>query len=367
MLDQKDILKRFVDRHNDKYNYTLFNYAGMKTPATIICPEHGEFEQTPENHLKTFGCSECSYIIQGEKKALIACNSFKEKAVLKHGSLYDYNEVLYTKATTKIKIRCLIHGIFEQTPANHLQGQGCPECQKTFSYTTQSFILKANSIHQSKYDYDNVNYIGAKKKVTIICPEHGEFKQTPTIHLKGSGCPKCKSQKLREIKLGNLKNFISLANSIHNFKYSYVKTVYIDSFTKVTIICPEHGEFEQTPNNHGNQGTGCPSCSKSGFHSNKSATLYYIYDPQEDLYKIGITNGDLYSRFCKNFIQDRKIEILQEDYYDVGQDALIAEQEILEAFNYARCVNKSWPEDKGGKTEFFNEDILNLKNIKDFK
>lgn len=57
--------------------------------------------------------------------------------------------------------------------------------------TKQEFIEKARAKHGCKYDYSKVEYINNHTKVCIICPEHGEFWQTPNKHLSGQGCPKC--------------------------------------------------------------------------------------------------------------------------------------------------------------------------------
>jgi len=100
-------------------------------------------------------------------------------------------------------------------------------------------------------------------------------------------------------------------------------------------------------------------CKDGGFHLDKPAILYYIYDPKEDLYKIGITNNSLEERFGKAFCSKRAIALFEQSY-NLGQDAYLAEQEILQTFGYARCNNPSWPEALGGKTEFFKEDILKL-------
>jgi len=96
-----------------------------------------------------------------------------------------------------------------------------------------------------------------------------------------------------------------------------------------------------------------------GFNPDKEATLYYIKDKDTNLYKIGITNNSLYDRFGKAFLESRA-EILMEQSYENGQDAYLAEQEILQAFAKSRCNNDAWPEAKGGKTEFFNRNILEL-------
>ena len=97
-------------------------------------------------------------------------------------------------------IICPKHGEFWQKPVKHLIGHGCPECaKKTISkklkLTQNEFIKKAISVHGNKYDYSKSNYILNDKKICIICPEHGEFWQTPHSHLSGQGCPLCKESK----------------------------------------------------------------------------------------------------------------------------------------------------------------------------
>ena len=114
--------------------------------------------------------------------------------------------------------------------------------------------------HNGKYDYSKVDYKRWNIPVTIICPEHGEFKQTLHNHLNGQGCPKCgKNQAAEKLSMDN-ETFIKRASEIHNGKYNYTKTEYKNNHTKVCIICPEHGEFWQIPSNHLN-GSGCPKCS----------------------------------------------------------------------------------------------------------
>ena len=56
-----------------------------------------------------------------------------------------------------------------------------------------------------------------------------------------------------------LKEFIDRANKIHNDKYDYTKSIYITSKDKIEIICPKHGTFWQTPDDH-IQGKGCQKC-----------------------------------------------------------------------------------------------------------
>ena len=87
--------------------------------------------------------------------------------------------------------------------------------------TTNQFILEAKNIHGNKYDYSLVDYQNTDKKIKIICPEHGEFEQTPYKHLKGQGCKSCSYKKLSTIFRKSNEDFINKANIIHNDKYDF--------------------------------------------------------------------------------------------------------------------------------------------------
>lgn len=117
---------------------------------------------------------------------------FIEEAKKVHGDKYDYSETVYSAAAKKVKIICPLHGEFYMTGNNHLRGQGCPKCAGNVKLTTEEFINKAKGIHGDRYDYSKVNYVNRHTEVCIICPECGEFQQTPNSHLAGNGCPKCK-------------------------------------------------------------------------------------------------------------------------------------------------------------------------------
>jgi len=122
--------------------------------------------------------------------------SFIKMASCKHRGEYDYSHVEYVRSNEKVKIICKKHGVFEQTPNNHLRSHGCPGCstdikKKLFSHTTDDFVKKAKKTHGNFYDYSHVNYTGSYAKVKIVCPHHGEFLQAPSSHLFGANCPKC--------------------------------------------------------------------------------------------------------------------------------------------------------------------------------
>lgn len=197
----------------------------------------------------------------------LTTQSFIEKAVQIHGDKYDYSKVEYINSKTKVCIICPEHGEFWQVPASHLQKRGCPICSNIKKKLAKiddknSFIEKAKKIHGDEYDYSKVEYIDSYTKVCIICTKHGEFWQSPNNHLRYQGCPSCYDDKRKNIGTNNKNTFIEKAKEVHGDKYDYSKIDYKNVSTKISIICPKHGEFLQRPDHHLN-GCGCPRCCES--------------------------------------------------------------------------------------------------------
>jgi hypothetical protein len=175
--------------------------------------------------------------------------SFTKKAIARHGNRYDYSTVVYKTNKIKVDIGCKRHGVFSQTPTNHLGGANCPACAREERLLwndddTQRFITQAQRLHGERYDYSQVTYRGLKTKITILCREHGPFEQTPDTHLRGCGCTICGYLSLSTARRGNI---------------DYSKTDYTRSNDKVTITCRIHGDFYQIPPDH-MDGHGCPQC-----------------------------------------------------------------------------------------------------------
>ena len=161
--------------------------------------------------------------------------------------------------------------------------------------TTDKFIEKAKAVHGNEYDYSKVEYVNNHTKVCIICPIHGEFWQTPMKHLANRGCPKCGSINRALHKTSSTSEFIEKAKAIYGDKYNYSKVKYKSSSQKVCIICPKHGQFWQTPNNH-LRGHGCTKCQYETLHTlfanntedfiKKSRTIHGDkYDYSKTMYK----------------------------------------------------------------------------------
>lgn len=116
---------------------------------------------------------------------------FIQQSIKVHGNKYLYTEVNYINNSTKVRLVCSIHGVFDQEPASHMRGRGCPKCGGRQVLTTEDFIERARKVHKDTYDYSLVTYTNTSSKVSILCKEHGVFHQIPNDHLQNHGCPKC--------------------------------------------------------------------------------------------------------------------------------------------------------------------------------
>jgi very-short-patch-repair endonuclease len=256
-----EFITKANEAHDNFYDYSKVEYINSQTKVIITCKLHGEFEQVPNSHLRGRGCPGCGSIKQGETK-MSNTGEFVKKAKEVHDNFYDYSKVVYINAKTKVIITCKLHGEFEQVPNSHLRGKGgCPECKNEatsvrLSSTKPEFITKANEVHENFYDYSKVEYINSQTKVIISCKIHGDFEQHPNSHLQGSGCCKCAGRMIT-----NQSEFITKANEVHENFYDYSKVEYINSSTKVIILCKLHRDFEQNPNSH-LAGNGCPVCGR---------------------------------------------------------------------------------------------------------
>lgn len=233
----------------------LSEYTGANDKVLLRCNDCGhEWEAIPRSVVTSKrGCPKC-------KVALGKIDNSLKKFLEKYdSSLYELVEF---KNCMEVTVKCKKCGFLRTTNANNIYRFGCPKCGQERTHnlqrlTQEEFIQRAKEQHGDKYDYSKVEYYSYNTPVIITCKIHGDFAQTPGKHLSGQGCPKCIG------KYKTTEEFIKLSKEIHGDKYDYSKTVYTRADTPVTIICPEHGEFEQLPRVHSVVGCGCPKCSQS--------------------------------------------------------------------------------------------------------
>jgi very-short-patch-repair endonuclease len=190
----------------------------------------------------------------------IAFTDFVSRANAKHSNKYEYPEQDFKGTKSPVRIICKDHGEFLQKGDNHLQGKGCSKCaHPSKRKTLAEFILQASETHSGYYTYSNVQYTTCKQKVSITCPSHGDFLQTPDDHLCGKGCAKCRASKASLRLKSDTSSFITKATMMHKDRYTYQNVNYMSAAAKVSITCTKHGDFSITPNNL-LRGKGCPKC-----------------------------------------------------------------------------------------------------------
>ena len=258
-ITTEEIIERFRKVHGDKYDYSKFEYVNATTKGIIICPKHGEFMQSSNVHEKGINCPLCARENIKRCAHKMTKEIFLERAREKHGNKYEYDLTNFNGQKNKIRIKCPIHGWFEQSVPNHLTGQGCKHCgneekREKMGITLEEFIERAHARHNHKFDYSKVSFINNKSVITIICPIHGEFQQRMDEHLKGKGCAKCVGRNKTH------DDFVAEARAIHGDKYDYLVDTYRTAESKIKIKCNKCGGiFEQKPWSH-LQGHGCPKC-----------------------------------------------------------------------------------------------------------
>ena len=122
------------------------------------------------------------------------------------------------------------------------------------------FVEAATAKHAGKYTYANAAYMGAHGKLKITCTAHGDFLQSPTNHMQGKGCPKCKHVQLGKRSVGTTAKFVKAATALWGDRWDYSRVEYVDSHAHVRILCRLHGEFLQTPTNHLSGKAACTRC-----------------------------------------------------------------------------------------------------------
>lgn len=200
-------------------------------------------------------------------------------------SMYVVDESEYVNSRTPITVKCKVCGNTQKSQPNNLiqyikiNSTGCRKCSirknaENRFLDVSEIINRINIIHGNTYTYPYINeeYSGMNNLITIVCDNHGPFKATVSSHInQQTGCKKCGYNTRRH----SLKQVIDAFKKKHHDHYDYSKVVYDESTnvnSKVTIICPTHGEFEQSVASH-KKGQGCPSCaSNNGGVSFKALT-----------------------------------------------------------------------------------------------
>jgi hypothetical protein len=196
----------------------------------------------------------------------LTTQDFINKSKQIHGNTYDYSKSIYINTNTKLTIICKKHGEFTQLPSNHYK-YNCNKCGNANNIRNaelkkkckDEFIVKANLVHNNRYDYSKSIYENAVTKLIIICKIHGEFEHTPNNHLRNRHCPQCGTLSRPLSKRSNFNDYQKEFIKKHGDKYDYSKINWKGSSNKIILNCKKHGEFEILPYLHKN-GKECQKC-----------------------------------------------------------------------------------------------------------
>jgi len=302
---QEHFVTKCREVHGSKYNYG--QYRGMKVKIEIECPYHGIFLQIPKSHIHNkSGCPKC------HSNYKLTTSEFIKLAIAKYGTLFDYSKSIYVGSKIDIIIICNKHNEeFLQKPTNHLhRGNGCSQCAGNHKLTTETFIEKANIVHNFKYDYSITEYTNSHIKCDIICLVHGIFNQLPANHLsKAAGCPKCAPSMSKQEN--NISRFVMSVDSSLEVKTSDRSVlggkeldIYVPSLNFAIEFDGVYWHSEQRGKGkkyHLNKTEGCEA---------KGINLFHIFenewkdDAKQNIWKSMIVNKlgashKVYARKCK--------------------------------------------------------------------
>lgn len=127
-------------------------------------------------------------------KRVVTTDSFIAEAKEIYGDRYDYSKVDYKNKEHRVTIVCPVHGDFQVYAREHLDGKGCPKCEKG-----EKFLLKLKEKFGDKFGLDEFVYESSTAPVTLVCPTHGAFSRLPHKILNSSlGCPECANDIVRQ-------------------------------------------------------------------------------------------------------------------------------------------------------------------------
>ena len=270
-----DVLNEICTVQPQWIDLSKAKYKTYNTPLDLFCTKHKTwYKQSPRAALSgAVGCIIC----RKEKRPLHLQSGyvpFRRRLNERFGTNYITFPEDYKNTNTLVRIVCPVHGTFYMRPSAALKRDIlCPQCRPNRSKLTQeSFIKRAMARHGDAYDYSKTKYISYKHPIEVICRKHGTFTVMPFAHIAKRdpcGCPACKLER-------RVNRYITKAKCLHKNKYDYSNLVYKSYRSPVEIICPKHGSYWQTLNNH-LAGCGCPFCSESAGESAVSATLDYFH------------------------------------------------------------------------------------------
>jgi Zn finger protein HypA/HybF involved in hydrogenase expression len=207
MNDTASFIQEAIRVHGTTYDYSRSVYINRRDRLIIICPEHGEFKQSPASHLRGSKCPICAKSRFAKLRKTTA-SAIAELEIVHAGKGYDFSNVVYVTHAEKVHVVCPDHGSFYERPSLLLKGKGCPACSELNRggrrlIPLDEMISRAKTIHKTKFDYSLITeYHGVRTPIKLRCIKHDHvFGITMNRHVNATeGCPKCRQENARNYR-----------------------------------------------------------------------------------------------------------------------------------------------------------------------
>lgn len=389
ITDTKSFVEKANIVHKGKYTYDKVVWVRSKDKIVITCPEHGDFEQSSNNHISGNGCTSCGRF---DPRRKTSPEEWVRRAKDIHGDEFQYHLFNPDGVFDKSTLICNhTNEEFQISPDNLVNGgKKCSCCKgKRITEALKLPYAEANTKLQEKHPHLSIlesSYIKFSSPCTVLCKEHGAFVKTPqTIMPTSKGCEGC------NVAAGNIRHrpyteseFIAKSFKSHPH-IDFTDCGYKTQKSHVRYTCKVHNFTDKVLANHVGNSVGmiCPICNRSalqeklvGFYNEKiiernldhslvySSTRYLIHLPNlgENVYKIGIAHKlserlGVIGKACGGAeLVDQKPNNLYNCFY--------SEQELHTKFKGQRFIS---PIEFGGHTELFTLSSSDVDYIKDYK
>lgn len=193
------------------------------------------------------GCNKIDYYLPKIKE------KFKDQFICPDLILNNYElyEFTCTKCATKL----------QESIATILE-RGCKICDRKprsggpSVVSHEDYIESVRKVHNDTYDLTTIRYEGSHIKITPTCRIHGMFYIAAPEFKRGRGCAKCANRVTR-----TKEELIRELQALHGGRYDYSLIEFKKLSDVVTVICPEHGEYQTTVKTLVN-GSICIKCSR---------------------------------------------------------------------------------------------------------
>jgi len=178
VVTQRKNLEKFLIKaratYPDRDDIEVLNYVNMKTTATFVCPNHGEYQQKPNNYLKHQGCAKCRPLTKSQVPMTL--NEFISRSKKMHGDLYEYDKAVYKGSTEAITLFCKKHKeYFDVNAGKHIGNgtrAGCQKCSN-ISQTSNGELSLVKWLKSLDIKVITSNYnIVPPKEIDIFLPDY---------------------------------------------------------------------------------------------------------------------------------------------------------------------------------------------------